>query len=80
MKQWNFRAIGIGCGAVFGVTVARLGVSLGRLLYSLYTGDNVVGGEIMPTWQELIFGDVFFYIGLLALAGCIGCAIARKKT
>ncbi len=80
MKQWNFKVIGIACGAVFWLTVARLSVSLGRLLYSLYTGDNVVGGEIMPTWQELVFEDAFFYIGLLALAGWIGCAIVTKKT
>ncbi len=79
MKQWNFKAIGIGCGGVFALTVARLGVSLGRLLYTLRSGSNAVGMEELPTWQQLVFGDGFFYIGILALVGCIGCMILDRK-
>ena len=79
MKKLNFKAIGISCAAVVALVIARLGVSLGRLIYSLHTGENVVGGDVLPTWQELLFGDGFFYLGVAALLGCIVCAILERK-
>lgn len=79
MRNWNFKAIGIGCGGVLVLVIARLCVSLGRLIYSVQTGINVVGGDVLPSWQELLFGDGFFYVGLLALAACIVCAVLDRK-
>ena len=81
MRNWNFKHIGFGCAAVVALVAARLGVSLGRLIYSVRTGINVMTDDVLPTWQSLIFGDVFFYIGVIALLGCILCPIlARKQT
>lgn len=79
MKNWNFKAIGLGCSAVLVLVIARLGVSLGRLIYSIQTGENVVGGDVLPTWQTLVFGDGFFYVGILALVGCVSCVILSRK-
>ena len=79
MDKLNFKAIGISCAAVVVLVIARLGVSLGRLIYSIQTGVNVVGGDVLPTWWELVFEDGFFYVGVLALLGCILCAILERK-
>ncbi len=79
MRNWNFKAICLGCGFVLVLVIARLAVSLGRLWYTLYTGIDVIGGEYLPTWQELVFGDGFFYVGILALLGCVISAILAKK-
>ena len=79
MKNWNFKAIGIGCGGVLVLVIARLCVSLGRLIYSVQTGVNVIGDGELPSWQELLFGDGFFYVGLLALMMCIVCAVLDRK-
>ena len=79
MKNWNFKAIAIGSAGVLVLVIARLCVSLGRLIYSVQTGVNVVGGDVLPSWQELLFGDGFFYVGLLALVVCIVCAVLDRK-
>ena len=79
MKNWNFKAIGIGCGAVAVLVIARLSVSLGRLFYSLQTVVNVFGGDVLPSWQAVLLEDGFFYIGLLALAGCVLSAIMCRR-
>ena len=64
---------------VLALVIARLAVSLGRLLYTLYTGIDAIGGDHLPTWQELVFGDGFFYVGILALIGCVISAVLAVK-
>lgn len=61
------------------VVIARLCVSLGRLIYSVQTGDNVIGGDRLPAWYELLLQDGFFYVGILALIVCIVSAVQRRK-
>lgn len=79
MKKWNFRLSFAVSVAVLVLVIARLCVSIGRLVYSLYTGVNVVGGDVLPAWYELLIYDGFFYVGLLALAVCIVSAVKLRK-
>lgn len=67
------------CTGLVVLVIARLGVSMGRLIYSLHTGQSLTGGDEVPTWQELIFGDPFFYIGAAALIAAIVCLILLRR-
>lgn len=79
MKKWDFRiSFGVSAGVLV-VVIARLCVSLGRLIYSVQTGDNVIGGDRLPAWHELLLQDGFFYVGILALIICIVSAVQRRK-
>jgi hypothetical protein len=40
---------------------------------------DITNGAPLPTWQEEIFGDGFFYVGLAALAVYILARIRLKK-
>ena len=64
---------------VLAVVIARLGVSFGRLIYSLHTGYNAFGDDRLPAWHELLLQDGFFYVGILALIGCIVFGVLRRK-
>lgn len=65
--------------AVVGIVVARLCVAMGRLIFAWYTGMDITNGAPLPTWQEEIFGDGFFYVGVVALAVYIIARIKWKK-
>jgi hypothetical protein len=62
-----------------GIVAARICVAMGRLIYAWYTGMDITNGAPLPTWQEEIFGDGFFYVGLAALIVCILTRIRLKK-
>lgn len=79
MKKWDYRISFAVSAGVLVVVIARLCVSVGRLIYTLHTGDNVLGGETVPQWYELLLQDGFFYVGILALIVCIVSAVRRKK-
>ena len=65
--------------AVVGIVVARLCVAMGRLIFAWYTGMDITNGAPLPTWQEEIFGDRFFYVGVVALVVYIIARIKWKK-
>ena len=79
MKQQQLRFVCRGSLAVVGIVAARICVAMGRLIFAWYTGMDITNGAPLPTWQEEIFGDGFFYVGLLAMLGCIASAILAKK-
>ena len=79
MKQLNFKAIALGCGIVFALVVARMGVSVGRMIYSIQTGINVITEGELPTWSDLLLTDSFLYVGLAALAVGILALILDKN-
>ncbi len=58
---------------------ARCCVSLGRLLYTVNTGVNVLGTEEIPTWYALLGSDPFVYLGLAALIVCIVSAVCLHR-
>ena len=79
MKQQQLRLICRGSLAVVGIVVARICVAMGRLIFAWYTGMDITNGAPLPTWQEEIFGDGFFYVGLAALVAYILARIRLKK-
>ena len=79
MKQQQLRFVCRGSLAVVGIVVARLCVAMGRLIFAWYTGMDITNGAPLPTWQEEIFGDGFFYVGLAALVVYILARIRLKK-
>lgn len=58
---------------------ARCCVSMGRLIYSVQTGENILGGDEIPTWYALLGGDPFVYLGLGALGVCIFSAVRLHR-
>ena len=79
MKKRQLQAVCRGSALVAGIVVARLCVTMGRLIFAWYTGMDITNGAPLPTWQEEIFGDGFFYVGLAALILWIVCCIRLKK-
>jgi hypothetical protein len=79
MKQWNFKAIALGCFFLFTLAVARMGVTIGRMVYSIQTGVNVVSEGELPSWQELLLSDGFLYVGAAALLAGILAMLLDKK-
>ncbi len=78
MKNF-FKRIFFACSALVVLVMARLGVSMGRLIYTWVTGQNLTGGEETPAWQAVIFGDPFFYIGVAALVAAVVCLILWRR-
>ena len=79
MKKQQLRLICRGSLAVVGIVAARICVAMGRLIFAWYTGMDITNGAPLPTWQEEIFGDGFFYVGLVALVAYILARIRLKK-
>lgn len=67
------------CLGVTALVVARLSVSVGRMIWAMKTGQSITGGGELPTWASLFFGDPFFYIGIAALLGTVMFRIFWKK-
>lgn len=79
MKKQQLQFAFRGSLAVVGIVAARICVAMGRLVYAWYTGMDITNGAPLPTWQEEVFGDGFFYVGLAALVVCILSHIRLKK-
>jgi len=59
--------------------LARIGVSIGRLLYSIHTGNPLAGEDALPQWYELLLEDPFFYIGIASLVFAVVSAVMSRK-
>lgn len=70
--------LGVSVGVIV-LVFARCCVSLGRLIYSVQTGVNILGGDDIPTWHALLSGDPFVYLGFIALGMCIFSAVRLHK-
>ena len=68
-----------GCAGLVALVMARMSVSIGRLVYADQTGQAIAGGEENPAWQTVVFGDPFFYIGAAALLAAMVSLIAWRK-
>ena len=79
MKKQQLQMVCRGALAVVGLVVARICVAMGRLIFAWYTGMDITNGAPLPTWQEEIFGDGFFYVGLAALVVYLLARIRLKK-
>ncbi len=79
MKKRDLRIAGCVSTAVAVIVLARIAVAMGRLAFAWYTGMDITNGAPLPTWQEELFGDGFFYVGLAALIVAVVCRIRLKK-
>lgn len=79
MKKHHLQILCHGSTAIAAIVLARICVAMGRLVYAWYTGMDITNGAPLPTWQEEIFCDGFFYVGLAALAVSILARIRLKK-
>jgi hypothetical protein len=77
--RWNWKICFWASAFTAALCMARIAVSIGRLIYCIQTGTPLAGAAELPAWYTLILEDGFFYVGIAALLWAMVCAWKCRK-